>query len=278
MKKLFRLGSVAAILLGVVAAAGYIAFSHNVPPRFTLSGSPSPAQPSPSGAVPARVARLCQDIAPPDKEAQCERGATAYQAACHQPKSTPGVARAGTWLVAAGSEAGMRVHEKFIDLQLPNEAVARTQQVAGGFVLSGSGNSTRVDSACIAVGTLLLHSVDTVPEMPLLDTSQRDPVIAVVLDAVDDPVATFRATGLGLPSDFDDGTTHRLSVPGEFTIHGVTRDVVAPLEGTMKRTHAELVGSFTLKLAEYGMEPPENPMAAVDPTVTIEIHIFLDRS
>jgi len=29
-------------------------------------------------------------------------------------------------------------------------------------------------------------------------------------------------------------------------------------------------------LADYGMAPPENPVAAIDPKVTIEFHIFMD--
>jgi hypothetical protein len=29
-------------------------------------------------------------------------------------------------------------------------------------------------------------------------------------------------------------------------------------------------------LADYGMAPRENPVAAIDPRVTIEFHIFMD--
>jgi hypothetical protein len=35
-------------------------------------------------------------------------------------------------------------------------------------------------------------------------------------------------------------------------------------------------GELPIVLADYGMAPPENPVAAIDPRVTIEFPIFMD--
>lgn len=132
----------------------------------------------------------------------------------------------------------------------------------------------RIANACIAVSTLNLHSIDVVPGV---QPSQRDPIIADVLGAVNHPVATFKTNDLSLRSDVTNGQHHRIPVTGTFTIHGVTRHVAVTLHGSARESRAEVAREQPITLGDYGMALPENPMATIDPTVTIEFHIFMDR-
>src|SRR6266852_8789620 len=47
---------------------------------------------------------------------------------------------AGRWKIAAGSEAGYRVREKFINQPAPTEAVARTSAVSGNLIIAAQGD------------------------------------------------------------------------------------------------------------------------------------------
>src|SRR5437899_8147114 len=94
------------VVLGIRGAANYAAgkrkaaaFSLN--PTATASRATATASPAPKG----------------------------LQDACPTPPSTP--RGEDLWVVGAGTQAGYRAHETFIDITLPHEAVARTDQVAG---------------------------------------------------------------------------------------------------------------------------------------------------
>ena len=177
-------------------------------------------------------------------------------------------------MIGSGSEAGFRVHERFLDLELPHEAVARTDHVAGGMMVSNDGSRLQISHACVAVSTLSLHSVDSVPGVR---TTDRDGIIPDVLHGLYNPVATFRTEHLPLPASAGEGQKQTVPVAGQFTISGVTKPVEVMVEGTIQGGQLQVVGSFPITLADYGMSPPENPIAAVDSKAVVEFRLFLDH-
>jgi polyisoprenoid-binding protein YceI len=198
-----------------------------------------------------------------------------YLAACGDTSRSTALAPAGRWSIADGSLAGFRVHERFLQIQTPNEAVARTAQVAGAMILTGAASSLTVSKACVAVSTTSLHSVDRVPFM---DTRDRDGWFPDVLESRDYPVALFRTSDVTLPTETASGRKVTVPVSGQLTMHGVTRTVTLALEGTLNGDQVQLAGGFPIQLADYGMSFPENPVAEVEQTVTIEFQLFLDRA
>lgn len=261
----------------LLAGAGLYVLGHAAPAPFALVGTRPSASlgPTPQNSAElAQVRAFCAEQAPPNELNRCLAGTSAYKSACGSLQASSASAPAGTWLMATGSAAGFRVHERFLQVQLPNEAVGRTDHVAGGLTITGSTGALRITRACVAVSTLSLRSVD---EVPGFTTSNRDGVIPGVLDGLDNPAAIFRAEDVALPTNATEGQRQTIHVSGNFSIHGVTKGVVASMEGIMQSGQLEVVGSFPITLEDYGMAPPENRMAAVDSTVTIEFHLYLDR-
>src|ERR1700737_5215479 len=68
---------------------------------------------------------------------------------------------AGRWKIAAGSEAGYRVREKFINQPAPSEAVARTSAITGSLVVESQGGQFAVRQGSFSADLTKLHSVDT---------------------------------------------------------------------------------------------------------------------
>jgi hypothetical protein len=83
-------------------------------------------------------------------------------------------------------------------------------------------------------------------------------------------VADFQPFSQELPRRAEDARS-------AFTAHGVTRAGTAFLVAIIQGQRAEAAGSFSVELHDYGMAPPENRVAAVDSTVTIELHVFLEH-
>jgi polyisoprenoid-binding protein YceI len=80
-----------------------------------------------------------------------------------------------------------------------------------------------------------------------------------------------------LPAPAGDGLQQTVTLEGTFTIHGVSKPVSVTVEGMMLQGQLQIVGSFPIALADYGMAPPENPIASVDSKVMIEFRLFLEH-
>jgi polyisoprenoid-binding protein YceI len=187
--------------------------------------------------------------------------------------STTGLA--GKWTVATGSLAGYRVKELFVGETSKHDAVARTSTVSGGVTVAGDASSGYQISAITVTAALTdLHSVDQVAGR---DVSLRDSFVSRQMDLQQFPNATFTASSVSIPGPVTSQQV-ALSVPGQLTIHGVTKDVTATGKAQQTGDKLEIVGSLSIVMTDYGVTPPQVPFTTVDPQVTIEFSIVLTKS
>lgn len=170
---------------------------------------------------------------------------------------------AGTWSVAAGSEAGYRVREKLASLPAQSDAVGRTPDVTGTVVI----DDPSVSAASFEVQLATLAS----------DEERRDNRVRDALQTDQFPTATFELTA---PIDLADPGAEAASVEavGDLTIHGVTSSVTIPIEAVRNGDQLELVGAITFPMADFEIIPPSiGGFVTVEDDGTLEFRILLDR-
>lgn len=206
------------------------------------------------------------------RTAPAQLGLSATPAATGTPATTASLS--GTWTVAAGSVAGYRVQELFVGQASKHSAVARTSTVSGGLTVSGDSSGYRVSALTITAGLADLHSVDSVLGR---DVTQRDGVVRNQLDVQQFPTATFTVASAPVPGGF---TTQQVDVTAtaKLTIHGVTKDVTVKGKAQLVGDKAEIAGTTSINMADYGVSPPHVPFVTVDSAVVIEFDIFLTKS
>ena len=177
----------------------------------------------------------------------------------------------GRWAVQEGSEAGYRVREKLARLPAPSDAVGRTNKVTGDLVVAGQLGSYTVSDINIEVDMTSLTS-----DSPRRDNALRERG----LETDRFPTATFVSPGLReLPSDIRPGQPVDLMLDGELTIHGVTRNVSIPVEAKFDSRAIEVVGSLTIPMADFDIQPPNVAnIVTVEPTGTLEFRLLLEKA
>ncbi len=177
----------------------------------------------------------------------------------------------GRWAVQDGSEAGYRVREKLARLPAPSDAVGRTTKVTGDFILSGGNGKYAVSDINVEVDMTSLTS-----DSPRRDNALRDRG----LETDRFPTATFISQGpVELPEDIGSGEPMDLMLDGDLTIHGVTRQVSIPVEAQFDSGTIEVVGSLTIPMADFGIEPPNVAnIVTVQPTGTLEFRLLLQKA
>lgn len=119
-------------------------------------------------------------------------------------------------------------------------------------------------------------TVDFYVDLETFDTgiSKRDKDMRETLKTDEYPFAEFFGK---LVSDFDidDSSTQPATVQGEFTIHGVTREV--EIDGTLQKTSEGLKveASWAVDIEDYDIEPPGILFYRVNETQDIEIEAVL---
>ena len=158
------------VVLLAVGVGAYVAYDQ------VLSGDSTPPLALPSSS-PVAVAS-----ADPTRRGERERGSGDERGA--RAASFDGDV-AGTWTVAAGSQAGYRVTEQLASLPAASEAIGRTDQVTGQIVVTSDGTTTTVDSGSLTVDTTTITS----------DESRRDNRMrSEGLQTDEFPTATFTLT------------------------------------------------------------------------------------
>jgi polyisoprenoid-binding protein YceI len=154
---------------------------------------------------------------------------------------------AGTWVVEAGDDVfvGYRIEERFGLDTLDREAAGRTPAVEGAFVIDGG----QITEGSVTADVTQLESGQL----------RRDRYIERnALETRDFPEATFVLTE---PSALGDtvqpGATEELVLVGHLTLHGVTNEVVVPVEARWNGDTIDVAGSTPIVLADYGIEPPD---------------------
>ena len=182
---------------------------------------------------------------------------------------------AGRWKIAAGSEAGYRVREKFINQPAPTEAVARTSAVTGSLVIASQGDQFVVQAVSFSADVAKLQSVDTYATYQVY---QRDGFVSrLYLQTAQYPTATFKADRVTPPQVSPSAGPANMVGHGRLTLHGVSRDVDVPLTVQLNGDRIELVGSIGLEMPDYGIEVPQIGFTRSEPHAIIEFHLFLTR-
>lgn len=104
--------------------------------------------------------------------------------------------------------------------------------------------------------------------------SKRDKDMLETLEAEEYPFAEFFGK---LTSSFDSNKkeAQEVTAKGEFTIHGVTRDIT--VDGTLKKTSEglQLNAAWTLNMEDYDIEPPGILFYRVSEKIDIRIDALL---
>jgi polyisoprenoid-binding protein YceI len=189
--------------------------------------------------------------------------------------TTASPASGATWQISSGSLVGYRVKEQFAGQSSTHEAVARTSDVTGSVAIAKSGSSYEMTSATITVQLSSLASVDSVAGY---NVTNRDRIVQGSLGVSTYPTAVFKAQSVALPAGADSGQTVTVSVPGQLTVHGVTKDVSATLQLRVTGTTAQIAGSISTNMTDFGVSPPTIGFTTVQPAVTIEFQLNLSES
>lgn len=238
MRKQTATGLAAAVLIVAAGAAGVYAYFFS-----GLRTSPKPlALSSPAASAPAASA------------------------------APAGSGLSGRWTVSQGSQVGYRVKEQFVGETSPHEAVARTSGVTGGFTV-------RQDSGGWVASTIRfsaqLGGLQSVDQVLGRNVSQRDFFVSRTLAVQQYPDATFQALSVTVPATLESGGTVEVTVPGQLTIHGTTRNADATVQLRLVGSQVQAAGSTAVTMTDFGITPPQVPFTTSDSHVTIEFQLVL---
>ena len=189
--------------------------------------------------------------------------------------ASPTAASGGTWTVTSGSLAGYSVKEQFVGQSSSHEAVARTSGVTGTVTITKTGETYVMSAAKITVDLSSLASVDSVAGY---NVTNRDRIVQRALDVQSFPSAVFEASAVELPPAAASGQVVTVSVPGKLTVHGVTKDVTATLQLRVGGAAAQVAGTISTNMTDFGVSPPSIGFTTVQPAVTIEVSLNLTQS
>ncbi len=233
----------------------------------------------PAGPAPVSLATL-----PPASAATSPEGGQSPVAETTAP--TPGTSPAasaatggdgvsGAWAVDAGvgsfsdfsgSFVGYRVREELATIGA-TEAVGRTPDVTGSLTIDG----TTVTAGEITADLTTLRS----------DESNRDRQLSrQALETGQFPSASFVLTApVDLGSVPAEGETVDVTLPGDLTLHGVTRAVEVPAQARLQGGVITVVGSLPIAFADYDIEKPQSMVVlTVEDNGTLEFQVHFSRS
>ncbi len=154
----------------------------------------------------------------------------------------PEMPAAGGFTIGEGSEATFTVNEKLAWLDLPNDAVMRTEGISGTIYLDGSATVIELD----------LHSMTS-------DAERRDGYVRNRMFP-DHRTATFTVSGLGdLPDPLPEGEVIAREVHGELSIQGVTKPIVFDVEARRDPDKLFVLGRTTFTWDDLELPPPNIP-------------------
>ena len=178
----------------------------------------------------------------------------------------------GRWTVTQGSQVGYRVKEQFVGETSTHEAVARTSEVTGGFTVQQDSSGWVASTIRFSAQLGGLQSVDQVLGR---NVSQRDFLVSRTLAVQQYPDATFQAPSVTVPATLESGGTVEVTVPGQLTIHGTTRNADATVQLRLVGSQVQAAGSTAVTMTDFGITPPQVPFTTSDSHVTIEFQLVL---
>ncbi len=155
-----------------------------------------------------------------------------------EPAAPPG----GGFTIGEGSEATFTVNEKLAWLDLPNDAVMRTEGINGTIYLDGSATVIELD----------MHSMTS-------DSDRRDGYVRNRMFP-NDRTATFTVSDLGdLPSPLPEGEEIARQVQGELSIKGVTKPITFEVVARKDPDKLFVLGRTTFTWDDLELPPPNIP-------------------
>jgi YceI-like protein len=198
---------------------------------------------------------------------------TSLQQACRLRSTAP--RGMDIWTAVAGTQAGYRAHETFADIELPHEAVARTDHVAGQLqIVQVDASNVVIQGGCFAVELESMTSIDSLPGIKAQD---RDELYPDILETRSYPFAILRLDRTQIPVFAS--KPQQLKLAGDLTIKGTTRPTTMTVQAQTVPSGVQAVGSLTLDARDYGVHLPGEGDSAivVDPHLTLEFLLTLER-
>ena len=161
-----------------------------------------------------------------------------------------------TFVVGMGSEATFTVNEKLASLSLPNDAVMRTEALAGEVHFDGRPSVITID----------LHQLSS-------DQARRDRFVRERMFP-NDPIATFTLPDAGpLPGEFTSGETASGEITGELEIKGFRAPITFEIEARDDGDVVYILGRTTFTWDQLEIPPPNLSFVQVQDEVHVEILI-----
>jgi polyisoprenoid-binding protein YceI len=206
-------------------------------------------------------ARNADAPAPASLDAAPEATTATTTAEAAQPQAgTPD----GSWQVRAdgSSFVGYRVRERLASLASASEAVGRSTQVSGTMRVAGD----QVEAVKVEADLRGLTS----------DEGRRDNAIRRLgLESDQFPTAVFELTE---PMRLDQEPANGRQVTGEgkgrLTVHGVTREVTADLQGRWDGSTIQVAGRMPVRMSDFQITPPRvGPVVSIEDDLTVEFRL-----
>lgn len=168
---------------------------------------------------------------------------------------------AGSWAVGKGTQARYKVDDT---------VMGQTQEVVGT-TPDVSGAMTIVDNTVAAVKIVV--NMQTVSCKCQHDSKYHD-----MLDTDVYPTSMFELTKpIALPALPPEGQVINAPVTGNFTIHGVTRQVDFTVAALRQAGRIAVNGSIPIRFEDYNIENPSGPFAGLD-NCKMEFLVAFDRT
>lgn len=262
------------VVLVVTGAMLLLAGCSGAPPRETGGGAASP-QPQATSAsnIPTPTAILSKPVASPSP--------SPVASPAPSPAPSPSPVAAVSSAPAGGGGAGIRyqvipdrseglytAREKFLNRELPNEAVGRTRDISGEVVLEQDG----VPRGRIQNMKLDLRAIAS-------DSARRDNYVRQnILQVAQHPFVEVNSTEVAGPASYVMGSEAAFSVPTRMIVRGQERqvqwDVKARLEGALLVAS----GKAVVKLSAMGIPSPSIAgMLTVEDTIAWAVEIVAER-
>src|SRR5262249_32707629 len=134
----------------------------------------------------------------------------------------------------SGNEARYRVREQFVNVDLPNDAIGVTKDVAGSLVVDAKGSVVRGSSKIVVTLTNLKSDKDRRDNFLKRRTMETEkfPTVELVPTSIK-----------GLAAKPSGATVVPFEILGDLTVHGVTRPTT--WTGTARAEGDDVVGTVT---------------------------------
>ena len=162
------------------------------------------------------------------------------------------------------------MREKLAFLEAENDAVGRTEAVTGEITLEQGSDGARVTAASFEADLTQLRS----------DEERRDRALRQNgIETERFPTATFSVSEpINVPPAALAGDAVELTLPGDLTLHGVTKRVEIPAQARLVGGRIEVAGSLSFPFSDFQIQPPRlGPVVSISDSGTMEFSLIFVR-